>query len=162
MIGRRTFAGVALAACSFAAVGQSRLHRADAEELRKIHVATSSASIPAGAARIANVLGLYEKHGLSATVTPMDTGSVATSGLLAGALDFVTSGPSDVVLAQANGQELVALTNGYRGFAASIVISKAAAQKAGIPPTAPIPERFKALDGLKIASTSCCPPTRQA
>lgn len=125
-----------------------------AQELRKISIATSSASIPAGAARIAKEMGLYEKHGLVATATPMDTGSVATAGLLSGAVDFVTSGPSDVVMAQGRGQNVVALTSGYRGFAASIVISKAAAEKSGVSATAPINERLKALNGLKIASTT--------
>jgi ABC-type nitrate/sulfonate/bicarbonate transport system substrate-binding protein len=125
-----------------------------AQELRAITIGTSSASIPAGAARIAKELGLYEKHGLVAKVTPLDTGAVATAALLSGALDFVTSGPSDVVVAQGRGQDIVALTSGYRGFAASIVISKAAAEKSRVSASAPINDRLKALNGLKIASTS--------
>jgi ABC-type nitrate/sulfonate/bicarbonate transport system substrate-binding protein len=69
-------------------------------------------------------------------------------------VDFVASGPSDVVMAQGRGQNVVALTSGYRGFAASIVISKVAADKAGVSGTSPISARLKALDGLTIASTS--------
>lgn len=125
-----------------------------AQELRQITIATSSASIPAGAARIAKEMGLYEKHGLQAKVTPMETGSVATPALVSGAIDFATSGPSDVVMAQSRGQKLVVLTSGYRGFAASVVLSKTAAEKAGVSPNAPIAQRLKALDGLRIASTS--------
>ena len=127
---------------------------ASAQQLRAISIVTSSASIPAGAARIAKEMGLYEKHGLQARVTPADTGSVASAALLAGAVDFVTTGPSDVVSAQGQGQKVVVLTSGYRGFAATLVLSKAAAEKVRVSPTAPVAQRLKALDGLTIATTS--------
>ncbi len=129
-------------------------HTSSAQELRKISIALSSSSIPAGAARIAKEMGFFEKHGLSATVTPMDTGSVASAALMSGAVNFVTTGPSDVVVAQGRGLKIVALTAVYRGFAATIVLSKEAAAKTGVSPTAPIEARLKALNGLKIATTS--------
>jgi ABC-type nitrate/sulfonate/bicarbonate transport system substrate-binding protein len=124
------------------------------QALRPVTVATSSSSIPAGAARIAKELGLYEKQGLQARVTPMDSGSVATAALLSGAVEFVTSGPSDVVTAHGVGQSVVALVSGYRGFAATLVLSKAAADKVRVAPNAPVAARLKALDGLTIASPS--------
>lgn len=127
---------------------------AAAQQPRAITIVTSSSSIPAGAARIAREMGLFEKHGLQAKVTPADTGSVASAALLSGAVDFVTTGPSDVVSAQGQGQKVVALTSGYRGFAATLVLSKAAAEKVRVSPTAPVAERLKALDGLTIATTS--------
>lgn len=127
---------------------------APGQELKAISIATSSASIPAAAARLAKELGLFEKRGLKATVTPMDSGSVATAGLMSGSVDFVTSGPTDVIFAQGRGQKIVALTNGYRGFAATLVISKAIAEKAKVAPNAPINERLKLLDGLTIGSPS--------
>jgi len=49
------------------------------QPLRPITIVTSSASIPAGAARIVNGMGLFEKQGLKAKVTPADTGSVASA-----------------------------------------------------------------------------------
>jgi ABC-type nitrate/sulfonate/bicarbonate transport system substrate-binding protein len=122
--------------------------------MRKITIAMSSASIPASAARFAKAMGLFEKRGLDATITPMDNGSVATMGLISGSLDFVTTGPSDVVVSQGRGQDIVALNSVYRGFAAVIVLSKAAAEKVRVSPTAPTSDRFKALDGLSIASPS--------
>lgn len=127
---------------------------ASGQQLRAITIATSSASIPAGAARIAKELGLYEKQGLQAKVTPMDNGSVASAALLGGGVDFVTTGPSDVVTAHGQGQKLVVLTSGYRGFAATLVLSKAAVEKVRVSPTAPVAARLKALDGLTIATTS--------
>jgi ABC-type nitrate/sulfonate/bicarbonate transport system substrate-binding protein len=143
-IGRRAFvAALACAACAAAA-----------QQPRAITIVTSSASIPAGAARIAKELGLFDKYGLQAKVTPADTGSVASAALISGAVDFVTTGPSDVVSAQGMGQKVVALTAGYRGFAATLVLSKAAVEKVKVSPTAPVAARLKALDGLTIATTS--------
>ncbi len=137
-----------LAAALFAAGPTS------AQEKKQIRIATSSSSIPAGPARLAKELGLFEKYGIEATVTPMDTGITATSGLLSGSLDFVSTGPSDVVLAHGNGQNVVVVANGYRGFAANIVLSKAAQEKSGISADAPVAERLKVLNGLRIATTS--------
>jgi ABC-type nitrate/sulfonate/bicarbonate transport system substrate-binding protein len=125
-----------------------------AQQPRSITIVTSSSSIPGGAARIAKEMGLFGKHGIEAKVTPADTGSVASAALISGAVDFVTTGPSDVVSAQGRGQKVVALTSGYRGFAATLVLSKAAAEKVRVSPTAPVAERLKALDGLTIATTS--------
>lgn len=147
---RRDFLKIALVTAAALSVAGG----ASAQEKKKITIATSSASVPAGAARIAKEMGLFTKYGIDANVTPMDTGITATSGLLAGSLDFVTTGPSDVVLAQGNGQDVVAITNGYKGFAANIVISKAVQQKSGVAANAPIKERLKVLNGLTIASTS--------
>jgi ABC-type nitrate/sulfonate/bicarbonate transport system substrate-binding protein len=143
-----------LAAGLTAAAALAPAGTAQAQELKAITIATSSASIPAAPARLARELGLFEKHGLKATVTPMDSGSVATAGLISGSVDFVTTGPTDVVFAQGRGQKLVALTTGYRGFAATLVISKAIAEKAKVAPNAPIAERLKLLDGLTIGSPS--------
>lgn len=127
---------------------------ANAQDVREVKIATSSSSIGGGSARIAKELGLFEKHGIKAAVAPMETGSVATPALVSGAVDFVTSGPSDIVMAQSRGQKLVALTGAYHGSAATVVLSKAAAEKAHVAPTAPVADRLKALDGLTIASTS--------
>jgi hypothetical protein len=77
----------------------------------------------------------------------MDSGSVATAGLMSSWVDFATTGPTDVVFAQGRGQRLVALTNGYRGLAATLVISKAIAEKAKVAPNAPIAERPKYSTG---------------
>jgi ABC-type nitrate/sulfonate/bicarbonate transport system substrate-binding protein len=125
-----------------------------AQEKKQIVIGTSSSSIPAGAARIAKEMGLFEKHGVDARVTALETGITATSGLLSGSLDFVTTGPSDVVLAQANGQDIVALTSVYRGFAANIVVSKEKMERAGVTPNSSVADRLKAMNGLTIASTS--------
>lgn len=125
-----------------------------AQQPQKITIALSSPSLPAAGARIANEMGLFQKHGIDAKVTPMDNASVATMGLIAGSLEFTTTGGTDVVVSQARGQKLVAITSIYRGLAGVLVLSKAAADKLNVSPTAPVNDRLKALDGLIIASPS--------
>jgi ABC-type nitrate/sulfonate/bicarbonate transport system substrate-binding protein len=121
---------------------------------RQVTIAISSPTIPAAGARIAKEMGLFEKHGLDAKITPMDNASVATMGLISGSLDFTTTGPSDIVVSQARGQDLVAISSVYGGFAGVLVLSKATVEKLKVSPTAPIAQRLKALDGLVIASPS--------
>jgi ABC-type nitrate/sulfonate/bicarbonate transport system substrate-binding protein len=127
---------------------------APGQEIRKVSIGVSSASLPAAGARIAKEMGIFEKHGLAATVTPMDNASVATMGLISGSVDFATTSPTDVIVSRSRGQDLVAVTSVYRGFAGVLVLSKAVVDKLAISPTAPVSERLKALNGLVIASPS--------
>jgi ABC-type nitrate/sulfonate/bicarbonate transport system substrate-binding protein len=146
ILGRR---GLAAAMTMFALAGA-----AHGEDLAKVSISMTSSSIPAATARIAKQMGLFEKHGLDADVKAMDSGNIATMGLISGSTDFVTTAVTDAVLSRARGQDVVALTTTYHGFAAVVVLSKAVAAKLGVSPTSPINERLKALDGLTIASPS--------
>jgi ABC-type nitrate/sulfonate/bicarbonate transport system substrate-binding protein len=121
-------------------------------EMKKVNVALSSASISAAAPRIAKEMGLFKKYDLDPNIISMETSSVATTALISGSVDFNVSGASELVIAQARGQKVVAISSVYRGFAAVLVLSKAAADKRGLSPTATIDDRLKALDGLLIAS----------
>ena len=141
-------------ACLFAGVLLAQVGAAEAEDLQTVRIGLSSPSLPAASARIAKELGLYEKHGLKAEITPMDSGSVATMGLLAGSLDFTTSGPSDVVVSRARGQDIVAIAALYHGFSAVLVLSNDLVAKTGVSADAPIAARLKALKGALIASPS--------
>ena len=125
-----------------------------ADSTREVSIGQNSPSLPAAASRIANELGLFEKHNIKAKVVPMDNASVTTMGMISGSLDFATTAPTDVVVSQARGQKVVALCSVYTGFAGVLVLSKAAAAKTGVLATAPVKERLKALNGLLIASPS--------
>jgi ABC-type nitrate/sulfonate/bicarbonate transport system substrate-binding protein len=131
---------------------------ASGQELRKISIAVSSASIPASTARIANELGLFKKHGLDPTIRVMDSGSNAMAALVSRSVDFITHGAGDLILAHGRGQKPVAIAPAYRGSGAVLVISKVAAERAGVSSSGPISERLKALDGLTIASPSATSP----
>jgi ABC-type nitrate/sulfonate/bicarbonate transport system substrate-binding protein len=125
---------------------------ASAGQMRKITIGIASTSLSGGVARIANQMGLFEKHGFDAKIIAMDNGSVATMALISGSLDFTTGGGTEVVIAQAHGQNIVSITPVYGRFGAVVVLSKAVAEKLGVSSDAPLPERLKALDGLVIAT----------
>jgi ABC-type nitrate/sulfonate/bicarbonate transport system substrate-binding protein len=135
---------------------------AAAQEKWNVRIGMSSSSVPAATARLAKEMGLFEKHGVDAKVTPMDNGTVATTALISGSVDFVTTGVSDLFASRSRGQDIVALTSAYRGFAAVVVLSKAAAERTKLAPDAPARERFKALDGLAIAGPSASSTFTQA
>ncbi|TCM47193.1 ABC-type nitrate/sulfonate/bicarbonate transport system substrate-binding protein [Rhizobium sp. PP-F2F-G48] len=127
---------------------------AHAADLKKISIGLSSSSIAVAGPKLAKELGLFEKHGLEVTITSMETSTTATAGLISGSLNYVAGGPTDVIYANARGQNLVALCALYRGFSGVTVLSKATVEKLGVSPTAPVVDRAKALNGLLLASPS--------
>ena len=48
------------------------LASADAQQLEKVSIGLTSSSLPGGTARYVKQMGLFEKHGLDASVIPMD------------------------------------------------------------------------------------------
>ena len=140
---RSTLAGTMLLAMPGLACAQS---------LQKVLIAVSSASLPGGVARIARQMGLFEKNGLEARVIVMDSAAIASSALMSGSVDFSTAPGDEVVIAHTRGQPEIALLNVYSGFSGVVVLSKTVVEKLQISPTAPVKDRFKALDGLLIAS----------
>ena len=137
------------AAAMFALAGS-----ASGAELEKFTIGLSSGSLPIAPARIAKELGLFQKQGLDPDFTVMDSANAADAALIAGSLNIVVTGPTDVVIGQARGQKLVTIASAYSGFSAVLVLSKATVDKLGVSPNAPVAERLKALDGLVIGSPS--------
>jgi ABC-type nitrate/sulfonate/bicarbonate transport system substrate-binding protein len=127
---------------------------ARAEELRKIDMAIPSTTIPTIPPMLADKLGLFEKHGLKPNFIIMETGSAATTALLSGSISIIVGGPGEHVAAAARGQEIVALVNLYKGLGGTVVLSKAAAERAGVKSDATAAEKWKALDNMVIASSS--------
>lgn len=125
-----------------------------AQPVREVRIGLSSSSFGASGVRVANELGLFTAHGLAPKLIVMDSGNAAIAGALSGSLEFAMSGPGEVIAARARGQKLVMIVNGYRGLAGTLVLSKAAVEKAGIAADAPLAARFKALDDLIIGSPS--------
>jgi ABC-type nitrate/sulfonate/bicarbonate transport system substrate-binding protein len=129
-----------------------------AQPSKKAVIGLASPSLPAAGARIAREMGLFDKHGVDVRLTQLESASVATMALLSGSVDFTTASPSDVVLAQARGQKLVAITSVYRSFAGVLVLSRPVADKLAARATSPVAERLKSLDGLLIAAPSATSP----
>jgi ABC-type nitrate/sulfonate/bicarbonate transport system substrate-binding protein len=104
--------------------------------------------------RLAAEAGAYARAGLEPKFTLLDSAALATAALVSGSVAAVQAGPGELIAAQAQGHEAVAVATAYAGFAQSTILSNAAAAKVGVPPSAPIAERLKALGGLAIASAS--------
>ncbi|MCO5090033.1 ABC transporter substrate-binding protein [Bosea sp. (in: a-proteobacteria)] len=136
---------------------------------QKISIGLASASLPGGAARLVKQMGFFEKHGIDATVIPMENDTIAVSGMLAGSLQFVSTAGNQIVVSRSRNLDIVALRAVYSNFAGVLVLSKAAAGKLPDTAKASLNDRLKALDGLLIASpgptssyTAVLAPAKQA
>ena len=125
---------------------------ASSQELKKVNIGISSASLPAAAARITKEMGFFEKHGIDAAITWGDNSSITTAGLISGSLDFTTTAPTEVILAFSRGQKHVVVKSLYAGLAGVLVLSKPVAEKLGVSPSAPVSDRLKALNDIVIAT----------
>jgi ABC-type nitrate/sulfonate/bicarbonate transport system substrate-binding protein len=119
-----------------------------------ITLAVSSNSLAYGGLRIAQKAGLFEENGINPTITVMDSGSAATTAVLSGSIEFCSASLGEVLAARVRGQRLVVVANIYRGLSGSLVLAKATADKLGVPASAPLDARLKALAGLAIATPS--------
>jgi len=147
-INRRTM----LAGMTLAASGS--MARAAEGNLKEVTFAISSGSMGAAATRIANELGLFEKHGLSLKLSTMQGANASTTALISGSVQVAASGPSELILANSRGQNVVVLMATYNRTTGTLVLAKSVAEKLNLAATAPINERLKALDGLLIAAHS--------
>ena len=146
--------GKKLRVCLALLAGLAMTSPAFAQGLTKIKIAISSPSIPASTARIIKQMGIFEHHGLDVAIAMMDSGNTAAMSMMSGSVDFSISSPTDVVVARARGQDVVALTTAYHGNSAVLTLAKSVVDKLGVSPTAPMEQRLKALDGLVIATPS--------
>ena len=148
------FAAARLAASLAGAVMLAMTSAASAQPLKEITVGLSSSGLVVGSPRIAKEMGLYEKYGLNPKFVVAESGNAALSALIGGSFQAIVANTGDHIAAQARGQKLVSIASVYDGLAASLVLSKSVAEKLGVSPTAPVSERFKALEGLLIALPS--------
>ena len=125
-----------------------------AQSAPEVAIGLSSSSFATAPARIVQGLGLFEKHGVNARISVMESGNVATTALISRSIQFNLTGSTEVAVANGRGQRMVAIANVYGSFSGSVVIARAAAEKSGVSIDAPAAARFKVLDGLLIASPS--------
>ena len=146
---RRTFLATSAAVSAIAlarpAIGQS---------LKEIPYGLPSVSLGSAMPRLTAETGCYAKNGLVCKFTLLDSAALSTAALVSGSIVATQAGPGELVAAQAGGHLAVAVATAYGGMAQSLILSKEAAAKSGVSPTASVTERLKALDGLTIASAS--------
>jgi ABC-type nitrate/sulfonate/bicarbonate transport system substrate-binding protein len=127
---------------------------ASAQQKREIAIGIGGSGLASGYAVIVKELGLFEKHGIIAKTTWMESANAATTALISKSLDVAASGIGEIVLAQGRGQKVILVINGYDGLPGTLVLSNAAVAKTKVSPTAPVADRVKALEGLTIATPS--------
>ena len=125
-----------------------------AQEPKEFLFGLPSKSMVASSARFADEMGLFAKHGLRPKFTYLENASSAIAAVVSNSVVFATSDMNSTVIATAKGQPIVVVANHYNGMAASLVLTKTAADKLKVKADAPAAERLKALDGLLLASTS--------
>jgi ABC-type nitrate/sulfonate/bicarbonate transport system substrate-binding protein len=150
MIARRALLAGSLSGLLFPTA--SRLRAEEAAE--KVTLGVSSTSFVLGGVKIGQQAGLFARNGIDLRIVVMDSGNAAMSALIAGSVPFAVTGPPDALMARVRGQDVVIAANLYAGFAGSVVLATSVASKLGLAPTAPVRDRFRALDGLVLAVPS--------
>jgi len=132
---------------------------AQAQGLKKITITQPVASFSFLPLDYAKAAGYFEKEGL-------DVQQVATRGsgpdfaaLASGEVQFNATPGTVQVGAIRAGRNIINVYNYYNRNLFDVVISKAAAKKAGVSPDAPLKERAAALKGLTMAMTRPGAPT---
>lgn len=142
--------GCALGAALSVAAGTA----AAQEAAREVSISLASTSFATAAPRIADELGLFEKHGLDPNFIVMDSANVAATAMISGSVEAAVAGPGEVFAAQTRGQKAVAIASAYRGFSGTLILDAAVAEGLGVAADAPPMERLAALDGLTLATPS--------
>ena len=125
-----------------------------AQSLEEIKLAVGSTSVANADFKVADELGLFQKNGLKLQLTVMDSSVAALSAVIAKSVDAVSAGIVEFVTANARGQKVLILADTVQGFPVTLVLSKTVVDRLKVSPTAPVADRFKALDGLTVATSS--------
>jgi ABC-type nitrate/sulfonate/bicarbonate transport system substrate-binding protein len=116
-----------------------------------VTITLSSGSFSSASLRAAEQLGIFAKHNLSVRLVVAESASAALAAVLGRSADVAVSGSGEALAARAHGQPIVIFGNVYRGLSSTIVISKAAADRANLKSDASLEDKLRVLDGLPIA-----------
>jgi ABC-type nitrate/sulfonate/bicarbonate transport system substrate-binding protein len=125
-----------------------------AQQKRDVTIGVGGAGFGSANVVIAKELGLFDKYGINAKTTVLDSSNAATTALISQSFDVAASGIGELIVARARGQDVVMIQNTYDGLVGTLVLSKAAAEKTGVSANAPTEQKFKALEGMVIATPS--------
>jgi len=102
---------------------------------------------------IAAAKGYFKQEGLDVDVSVVNSGAGtdAVAAVIGGSVQFTNVGLTQVIDAVEQGSPLVAIAASTTEFSVGFVISKEAAEKAGVTAATPFPQRLRALRGLRIA-----------
>ncbi len=100
---------------------------------------------------VANAAGFLAEEGLDVELVQTGSGTTAMAAMLGGSFDICGLVLSDVILAATKGQRISVFAPLMTQYASDAIISKAAAQRAGLQPGMPLIERIKRLKGMTLA-----------
>ena len=120
----------------------------------EVTIGLASRSFVSSGPRIADEMGLFAKHGIKPKFSVIDGANGTLTALISKSIDVAMSGTPDAIAAQSRGQKVVVIANTCAGLSGTLVLAKTVADKLAATPSSSPTERFKALDGLTIGSTS--------
>ena len=98
--------------------------------------------------------GFFAQEGLDAQTIDVGSGPRQVAALMGGSSEFSSLGMIQVIKANVEGANLVAVSTAFDLIDIQIVVSTAAAQKAGITDAMPIDQKVKLMQGLRLGITS--------
>lgn len=126
--------------------------------LRALSIPVSSTSFASLPVRATEALGIFARNGLKVTATVLESGSNVTAALISGSVQVSLGGSGEQIAAASRGQPVVVLTNVYWGQPGTLLLAPEVAERSGVSPTASVRDRYRALEGLTIASVSASSP----
>jgi ABC-type nitrate/sulfonate/bicarbonate transport system substrate-binding protein len=103
---------------------------------------------------VAQAAGIFKKHGLSVTTAALSSGSSASAALLSGSVQFDTGVASDVLLANREGADLLAIASVNNAITLDLEVNKTWASTHNITTSQPLWQRLRGLKGAKIGTTA--------
>jgi NitT/TauT family transport system substrate-binding protein len=135
--------------------GPQPLPNAQAAESPKVTIAVAVDVLSFAALWVAQETGLFQKHGVDATVTLMEGGGPAVQALVAGSVQFSVTDSSAVALTHAKGvTDPINVETPANRLTLDTVVRKAVVDRLHLSRQMPIADRMRALKGLTIAITS--------
>lgn len=126
---------------------------ASAQDLTTVKMSQAVDSLAYVAVDYANVAGFYEDVGLKVEQIITQGGGPDLAALVSGDVEFNTAAPTYQLSAIKQGRDVILIMNYVDAMNQSFVMSKAAVEKTGVAPDAPIEERLEALKGLTLGIT---------
>lgn len=103
---------------------------------------------------VAEEAGFYEEQGLDVSIKDLGGGSENVAAVVSGSADVALTAYSSIVTAREEGAPIVAIDSLMDQYASNVVISKEAADRAGVTEDSSPEEKIAAMKGLKLGITS--------
>ncbi|MBI2907821.1 MAG: ABC transporter substrate-binding protein [Chloroflexi bacterium] len=124
------------------------------KQLGKVTIALGGMNLNYSAILIAKEAGYFKDAGLEVEITTMGGGAPALAATLGGSVQANSGSITELISAVQQGQPAKMVVALSRGFPADIVVRPDALQKRNVTPQSPLPDRIKALKGMKIGTSS--------